>query len=130
MSSLSEHENLLLLAEGDLRVARQLEECSDFDNRYLGFHLQQSVEKALKAWLSIRGRKPKFTHSLASLLSELDGLDVDAAAFWDLVELSPYAVQFRYELADLGITLDRAGMLAMTQKLIDHVRHLAKELES
>jgi hypothetical protein len=47
-------------------------------------------------------------------------------AFWDLVDYSPFGVQFRYEASDEGEEpLDRAQAVASVRVLFDHVSVLA-----
>lgn len=49
-----------------------------FHEAVWGFQVQQTIEKALKAWLYLFGVEPPFTHDLVALLKLLNqaGLDI------------------------------------------------------
>lgn len=67
-----------------------------------GFHLQQSAEKSLKVWLITKGIPFPRTHDLSLLLGLLEDGGEAIDPFWGLLELNPFAVQFRYELPGDG----------------------------
>lgn len=70
----------------------------------IGFHAQQSVEKRLKALLSIRRITFPKTHDIEQLLDRLEssGLSIPLAV-QEAAGLSPYAVHMRYtELSSAG----------------------------
>ncbi|MBF0136301.1 MAG: HEPN domain-containing protein [Magnetococcales bacterium] len=88
------------MARKDLRSAKILAEAVDPESEAVGFHLQQAVEKSLKAWLNwCQVISPK-THDLRLLLSALEKAGEDVSPFLFLEELNPFAVQFRYTLYD------------------------------
>ena len=100
MTFLKPHEILLKKAETDLQGAEVLYKS---DNEFLDveivfFHLQQSIEKFLKAVLSYRGIHYTKTHDLEQLFKllgtefVLDNSDVEF-----IEELNMYAVQGRYD---------------------------------
>ena len=89
---------LVALAERDYQAALTLAHAEDPQQDAAGFHLQQSVEKSLKAWLALKGIDYPRTHDLSLLLGLLEDQSQDVGAFWPLLELNPFAVQFRYEL--------------------------------
>ena len=91
-------QELIALAERDYRAALILARAEDPQEDPAGFHLQQSVEKSLKAWLALRGIDYPRTHDLSVLLGLLEDQGEDVESFWPLLELNPFAVQFRYEL--------------------------------
>jgi len=73
----------------------------------LGFHLQQAVEKRLKAVLAFREIDFKRSHSIAYLTTLLEQNDVGLPACRDQIEaLSPWAGDARYE-DDYEGALDR-----------------------
>ena len=100
MTFLKPHEILLKKAETDLQGAEVLYKS---DNEFLDveivfFHLQQSIEKFLKAVLSYRGIHYTKTHDLEQLLKSLGTefvLDTSDVEF--IEELNMYAVQGRYD---------------------------------
>ena len=110
---------LIDAAEQDLRAARVLSHANDIGDGVVGFHLQQSVEKALKAVLAHAGVAFRRTHDIAELLDLIAdrGLHSPPHADW-LDELNPYAVDARYGLvAPRG--LDRAFATAAAKTVFD-----------
>lgn len=75
-----------------------------------GFHAQQVAEKLLKAALSIRAIPFRRTHQLRELMDALiDGGCQLPATLSDLDQLSPFAVELRYDDVPVGdvVELDR-----------------------
>lgn len=110
---------LIDAAEQDLRAAFVLSQATNIGDAVVGFHLQQSVEKALKAVLAHAGIAFRRTHDIAELLDLIadSGLSMPPHADW-LDELNPYAVDARYGLvAPRG--LDRAFAGAAAQAVFD-----------
>ncbi len=63
------------------------------------------------------------THDLSLLLRLLEDEGEDIEVFWSLLELNPFAIQFRYELA--GETFPNFESLTRrTEQLLAHVRSL------
>jgi HEPN domain-containing protein len=88
---------LLALAAEDELAARALIDVAGVSDTIVGFHTQQSVEKALKAVLASRGVEFPFTpdlDGLAELCSE-SGLDIPAELA-GVDRLTPYGVRWRY----------------------------------
>jgi hypothetical protein len=71
-----------------------------FAEEIFGFHVQQSVEKALKAWLEFLGETFPYTHDLGVLLQKLENRGCEVTEFWDLLDFSLFAVQLRYDSLD------------------------------
>jgi HEPN domain-containing protein len=87
-------------AAGDEDVVRRLIDIPEVVDETLGFHAQQAVEKLIKAVLVRNGVAYDRTHNIAYLLTLLDGAGVDpptGVSQEDLIALSPWAVQFRYD---------------------------------
>ncbi len=100
MTFLKPHEILLKKAETDLQGAEVLYKSDNefLDGEIVFFHLQQSIEKFLKAVLSYRGIHYTKTHDLEQLLKSLGTefvLDTSDVEF--IEELNMYAVQGRYD---------------------------------
>lgn len=71
---------------------------SSVSDEIVGFHAQQAVEKSLKAVLCIHGMVYRRTHDIAELLDALtDGGCELPAAMQSAAELTPFAVELRYE---------------------------------
>ena len=114
---------LLKIAERDYQAALILGRAEDPQMDAAGFHLQQAVEKSLKAWLALKRIDYPRTHDLNPLLGLLEDQDEKIEPFWSLLELNPFAVQFRYELA--GEAFPNFEQLAqLTKQLLIHVQSL------
>jgi HEPN domain-containing protein len=87
-----------------------------FSDEIFEFHAQQSVEKNLKAWITLLGGTFAFTHDLRMLLLTLRDLGSDIEPLKPLIELNVFAVQFRYEpMETLTGRINRGEMLAMVE---------------
>ncbi|MHC4167802.1 MAG: HEPN domain-containing protein [Planctomycetota bacterium] len=123
MSPTDAPRELLKLAGRDHQAALILAHAETPQPDAAGFHLQQAVEKALKVWLALRGVDYPKTHDLNPLLGLLEDQDENIGPFWTLLELNPFAVQFRYELP--GEDFSNFEQLAqLTEQLLEHVRSL------
>ena len=117
---------LFAAADRDLMTVRSM--TADAPIESIGFHLQQAAEKGMKAWLAALGETYPLTHNLGTLLGLLSDRGVAVAHFEGLADLTPYAVEFRYEAAPDdadGIEMDDAS--ALVQALLSEVRSLLGE---
>ena len=71
MIDLKEAAHLLRMARKDLQAMRALASPENADIETFGFHAQQAVEKALKAWLALQGILYPRIHDLDRLLNIL-----------------------------------------------------------
>ncbi len=101
----SQRRDLRDLAERFARKARsdeialdKLADDPDVPDDLIGFHLQQAMEKLLKAALAYAGAAPPRIHDLGELLALLrdEGLSAPASAS-EARALVPWAVEFRYD---------------------------------
>jgi hypothetical protein len=71
MCALDYPEGLLLMAGKDFDAMRGMVGCPLFADEIFGFHAQQAIEKALKAWLAARGieRKARKARGRSCILS-------------------------------------------------------------
>ncbi len=122
MSDIDHALSLLEMAKSDLRALAAMSSPDDFSDQISGFHAQQAVEKALKAWMAaLRVLYPR-THDLTLLFDLLQDARADVAAHSDLDWLTQYAVQFRYELAEQGqFQLDRPMIVSRVDGLLADV---------
>ena len=122
MAAFEEALLLLSAAHRDLRALRGMFDAHVFVDEIFGFHAQQAVEKALKAWLAFFDVQYPRTHDLTLLLSLLEVNGQDVNGFQDLVELNPYAVQYRYEAFDeMSGSIDRATIVRRVDELMSLV---------
>jgi HEPN domain-containing protein len=85
-----------------------------------GFHAQQVAEKLLKAALSIRAIPFRRTHQLRELMDALtDGGTPLPSALSELDQLSPFAVELRYDDVPVGeiVDLDRESVRSWLRTL-------------
>jgi len=128
MSDLKQARVLLEAAERDYSAIRGMEDATIFADEIFGFHVQQALEKSLKALLALLGETYPATHDLARLINMLKEHDAEADRFDGLVEYTSYAVQFRYGASDPSETpLDRATAIQHAEALLEEVR---RHLES
>jgi HEPN domain-containing protein len=94
--------------------------------KHLVSHAEQAVEKALKSWLSLAGVQYPKIHDLEKLFSMLEESGESVSSeFWNLLDLTDFAVQFRYETLEEDFEkLDRASLLNQVEKLLQHVSGL------
>lgn len=113
------------ILQSDLKALGHMLDPDAFDDRVFGFHAQQAVEKALKVWLNcLQGTHP-FTHDLRLLLHALQTHGADVESYWDFLDLSSYAVQFRYETMSEGEDpLDRDALVKDIRALVEHVEKM------
>ena len=115
-------------AERDILTLRSM--TADAPVESFGFHVQQAAEKALKAWLALMGEKYPLTHSIETLLNLLDERGAAVESFRDLVEYTPYAVEFRYAGVDPDAEpIDREGALANVEALVVQVGRQLPDVE-
>jgi HEPN domain-containing protein len=117
---------ILTAARRDLLALSGMSDRRQFADEIFGFHAQQAVEKALKAWLSLRRLEYPRTHDLEVLFDLLvengERLPQDLQIPFDLTD---FAVQFRYEAYDdLTSELDRVQVAGWVTELVDYVSSL------
>ncbi|MCK0507085.1 HEPN domain-containing protein [Aromatoleum anaerobium] len=96
--ALEEASRLLRLARRDRETFELLMPLSRASVAALGFHAQQSIEKALKAVCTLHGIEVRRTHDLAALgQAILDAGDALPVSLDELRVLNPFAVEFRYD---------------------------------
>ncbi len=118
--------NLLAVAERDQRALCGMEDPAVFSDEIFGFHVQQVVEKALKAWLCCFGVPFPRTHDLDELEALLEEAGQNMPESLDsLLEFTDFAVAFRYEaFPDLGGGIDRRDSINGTSHLLEHVHRI------
>jgi HEPN domain-containing protein len=127
-----EHARLMLrLARDDLAALEVMETSSRISPSIYGFHAQQAVEKALKAWLSLLDVMYPRIHVLYELFNQLEDRGATAVSkFRQLQDLTPFAVQFRYEEFTLSeANIDRPEVFRHVSDLIAYVETLIQETE-
>jgi HEPN domain-containing protein len=115
---------LFRMALKDFKAIQGMKNDSEsFSDEIFGFHVQQTVEKSLKAWLAFLGVEYPLKHDLSMLLTLLEKQNIDVETYWDFVEFNAFAVEFRY--GESGISsapLDRSHVLKQVQLLLEAVQ--------
>jgi len=114
-------------AQDEAVVARLLPDAT-MDDVIIGFHAQQAVEKALKAWLAHLGVDFPKIHNLKGLIGLLSAqgrtLPPELA---DVTKLTPYAIGLRYTELPPSDPLDRTEALRLVQGVRAHVERIIGE---
>jgi HEPN domain-containing protein len=108
---------LLTKARNDARALRKVVGDKEIADEIVGFHAQQTVEKALKAVLEHRGIDYPYTHDVARLFALLDQSGGAPEDRDDAIALSPWAAEFRYGDVITG-SLDRERALAVADTIL------------
>lgn len=87
---------LFKIAENDLLTAKVLSASTEVRGETVLFHVEQSVEKALKATLCYQEKPIPLTHDLYGILQKFDPENLPPAGF-ALHDLTPFATIRRYE---------------------------------
>lgn len=88
----------------------------------IGFHAQQAIENALKAWISSLDDEYRNIHDLADLAAVIrrHPTELDTPAYEALFWLTSYAVEYRYGGARVKLE-DRHGLLERVNALADGI---------
>lgn len=111
---------LLAKAGQDELAARQLAADARIGDEVVGFHIQQAVEKRLKALLTFHAIPYRRTHDLLELIDQLISHGHPVTVTLEaLQELTPFAVEYRYESLDQyqDAPLDRGRALHLLSEL-------------
>ena len=68
MSDIKQADAMLRMAYRDLKALGGMLDADVFADEIFGFHVQQMVEKCLKAWMCVLGITYPFTHQINRLL--------------------------------------------------------------
>jgi HEPN domain-containing protein len=117
---------MLRMAKKDLAALEgMLDDRIHFSDEIFGFHAEQSVEKALKAWISAAGVEYPFTHDISLLMNTLIKSGISMDEWTDLLELGSFGVQFRYEEMEISDEpVDRIAMLNRVKLLLNKVEDI------
>ncbi|MEY3123314.1 MAG: hypothetical protein RI993_2139 [Pseudomonadota bacterium] len=125
MADLERARTMLRMAHKDFNALIGMQDTPLFADEIFGFHIQQAVEKALKAWLCIHADTYPMTHELSRLLALLELRGIEVSAYWPLVQYTIFAVQARYEegITELDEPIDRKMEILNVHALLTHVEH-------
>ena len=118
---------LLQMAIMDYTALVNMTDRNSFTDEIFGFHAQQAIEKALKAWIAVRGLEYPKSHDVSGLVTLLRTDGADLSKFSNLEDYTPFAVQYRYELIASDEALARDDVISETQSLLDHVGLIVRD---
>lgn len=102
--------NWIAKAESDLKIGKDEIVTEKPATDGICFHMQQCVEKYLKAYLIYHGKEFRKTHDIAELIELCSGIDSEFRELQKTgaIELTDYAVEIRYGEEFYFPTLDEA----------------------
>ena len=126
MNDLEHAKSLLAMAKKDLKAINGMMDPETFDDEVFGFHAQQTVEKALKAWIAAIGERFPKTHDINELINILEShSELIGEDSLTLVTLYPFAVQYRYDAYDTeDEPIDRKDLLRCVSSLVGRVERV------
>ena len=86
MADLEHAHSMLRMAHKDFNALVGMQGNPLFADEIFGFHVQQAVAKALKAWLCTRDAIYPMTRELARLLTLLENQGAEVEKFWPLIQ--------------------------------------------
>ena len=94
----------------------------------IGFLAQQTVENALKAWISAAGAEYRNTHQLSELLGIIKNMpeEQDTSASEELLWLTRYAVRYRYE----GAVLEMDDPIELYERILFAVEAIEERIKA
>ncbi|MBF0340423.1 MAG: HEPN domain-containing protein [Magnetococcales bacterium] len=130
MPDLESAQRLLAAASRDLHAIGNMLDPNRFPDEVFGFLAQQAMKKNLKAWLALRGKEIPRTHNLRFLIILLEQAGAPVPQEWKLLDLTAFAVQFRYESCEpMDACLDRATILKQITDLFSWTTTLLSSTE-
>lgn len=131
MSDLEQANRMSLMAGKDLQALKGMGDEEVFPIEIFGFHVQQAVEKTLKAWLCCLGKTYPKIHDLDELVALLeDAGQALPEEFAPLVEYTDFATTFRYEAyAEFGGESSRVETADTVDRFVGHVGSLMRRAE-
>lgn len=116
---MKEYEQFLKLAEAELVLVKKVINDKDVRTELILFHIQQIVEKALKANLSHKGVVFPKTHDIEDLIELCLANGIQLPDYVErLPELTPYAVEFRYGFLNEEAE-DANELLKLAERFVD-----------
>jgi HEPN domain-containing protein len=113
---------LLDMANKDHSALSHMVDSANFSDEVFGFHAQQTIEKALKAWIAVQGLVYPKSHDVSALVKILRDDGEDLSKFPDLEDYTVFAVQYRYEAYDSEDDIDRGEAIEKTRTFLAHVQ--------
>jgi HEPN domain-containing protein len=117
------------MANKDHSALSHMLDSASFSDEVFGFHAQQTIEKALKAWIAARGLVYPKSHDVSALVKILHDDGQDLSKFPDLEDYTVFAVQYRYEAYDSEDDIDCDEAIDKTGTFLAHVQGILDSTE-
>ena len=118
---------MLQKARQDLDAVVALRDNAEVADEIVGFHAQQTIEKALKAVLTRQGIEYDFTHDLSTLFEQVETAGVKPpVSLEDVEDLTAFAVQFRYSIYGEEGGLDRQAKAQLAEDFLEWARGIVE----
>jgi HEPN domain-containing protein len=116
---------LLQKAKNDFQALKLMTDPEGFTEEIFGFHAQQAIEKALKAWIDYLDLEYPITHNLKELFDFLKGHGIRIEGRKHYLKFNLYAVLFRNVSTEGKIGLiDRPDAIKRIKILLDKVEEV------
>jgi HEPN domain-containing protein len=108
----------------DFAAAKALSVNASIADEVVGFHIQQSIEKGLKAILAANKVDFRKTHDIRELMDLAQKQSIPIPdQFRYLDEWNPFGVELRYDDIPVGIPpIDRNAAIAITGQFVEWVQ--------
>ncbi|MEO5333266.1 MAG: HEPN domain-containing protein [Magnetococcus sp. YQC-5] len=123
MKNIDHAKMLHLMAQKDHHALLVMLDPNTVALEIFGLHVQQAVEKTIKAWLCLIGVPYPKKHDLDQLADLLAKAGATIPTqFTSLLEFTDFAVVFRYEaFPDFNVAIDREDTTALVGQFLHHV---------
>ncbi|PEU18150.1 MULTISPECIES: HEPN domain-containing protein [unclassified Bacillus (in: firmicutes)] len=119
MKNIEELKEWLFIAKSDLDSASYLTHMKPFPTAIICYHSQQCVEKLLKGFLALYGRKVPKTHNLIMLHKSCRELDEEFSLILEqCVQLNGYATDIRYPYFEALTVQDGLTAIQHAKKVV------------
>jgi HEPN domain-containing protein len=113
---------LFKIAENDLVTAKVLSKSSEVRGETILFHIEQAVEKSLKAMLCYSNKPVPLTHDLYAIIQRFEPGQLPPGGY-ALHDLTPFATIRRYEEGNFVIdATDISAALKAAEDVLSWVR--------
>lgn len=122
--------NWIAKAESDLKIGKDEMLSEKPATDAVCFHMQQCIEKYLKAYLIFNGKEIRKTHDIAELISNCSEIDESFKILLkpEIVKLTDYAVEIRYGEDFYFPSVDEAKeAIEICEKVIEFTMRKLKE---
>jgi len=122
----------ILKAKNDLKIGKDEIKTKNPATDAICFHMQQCVEKYLKAFLTLKNKEFRKTHDLTELIKNCSDIDNEFEKLYELNvdSLTEYATELRYPGDFLFPSIEETKKaIELTEKVIKFMNKKLKDLD-